>query len=397
MKSEPILFIAHSGPFPNRDGKRQRTFAILQALSAKYQVDFLIINNRHDFHVAEENLHLDKVKFLHCSSENSRWQGIQHKLGFVFIHSKKLTYHIRNLCEQKKYAFIFSRYIQPVSHIPFGQKIIADIDDDFDEQYQSRIRNATGLYSKLRLLQIYNFNRVYYRRLLGKLNLAITVKDDTSLPKSILLPNLPFQLMLDNSIEFRENRSDSILFVGKLTYEPNLEGILWFIKKVFPLIQKSIPGATLTVVSNLDTPKDEFLELARANSSIQVIINAGNLSEIYFAHAIAIAPIFQGAGSNIKVIEGLMMGRPVVTTNFGAKGFENIVKEGLLFCEDSAEDFSGKVIELLEKKEGLFDIQKRAFDSFQENYSLQKWNEKLLVEIERELTPDRLEEPINRK
>lgn len=395
MKSESILFIAYTGPFPNKDGKRQRTFAILQALSAKYQVDFLIINNRHDYHLAEENDHLQKVRFLNCSSENSGWQRIQHKIGFLFIHSKKLSIEIEILCEKKKYAFIFSRYIQPVTHIPSNEKIIADIDDNFDEQYQSRISNAKSLYLKLRLLLIYNLNKGDYKRLLGKLNLAITVKEVTHPSNSILLPNLPFQLMLNDSIEFQENRSNSILFVGKLTYPPNLEGIIWFIKNVFPLVEQSIPMATLTVVSNFDPMDDEFLDLVRKNESIHVKINVQNLPEIYQAHALAIAPIFQGAGSNIKVVEAMMMGRPVVATNFGAKGFENMVKEGLILCEDSAEDFSGKVAELLEKKEGLLEIQKKTFDFFQENFSLQKWNEKLLVDIERELNSDRLKESIN--
>lgn len=392
MKTESILFIAYSGPCPPRDGKRQRTFAILQALTTRYQVDYLIIDNEFDFQVARENLLSDSVKFLHFATEDTPWKGVKHKLGFVFPNSEKLTEFIKNLCEEKKYAFIFSRYIQPVSHIPVGQKIIADIDDDFDEQFLSRIKNAKSIYQKLRLLQIYNLNGWFYKRLLWKLDLAILVKEYKNFPKSIILPNLPFQLILNQNIEFQVNRSDAILFVGKLTYKPNLEGIKWFIKKVFPRIQQSNPNASLTVVSNLASEDEEFLELVWDTPSVRLEINVQNLPSIYHSHALAIAPVFHGAGSNIKVIEALMMGKPVITTDFGARGFEKMVKEELIFCADLAEDFALKVVKLLENKEGLPVIQKRAFDFFQANYSLEMWNEKFLVEIDEILTPTLLGE-----
>jgi polysaccharide biosynthesis protein PslH len=397
LKPETILFIAYSGPCPTLDGKRQRTFALLQALSSQYQVDFLIIDNESDFQFAQKQFSSESVLFLHFTTETGIWEKIKHKIGFVFPHSLKLNQYIQSLCSQTDYAFVFSRYIQPVSHISENQKIIADIDDDFVEQYQSRIRNAKSIYQKLRLFQIYNLNRWFYKRLLGKLDLAILVKEDRNLPKSIILPNLPFQLMLDQNIEFQENRSDAILFVGKLTYKPNLEGIKWFIKEVLPRIQQSNPYASLTIVSNLAAEEGEFLELVRNNNSIRVKINVQNLPATYHSHALAIAPVFQGAGSNIKVIEALMMGKPVITTIFGAKGFENMVKEKLIFCVDSAEAFALKVVELLEIKEGLPVVQKRAFDFFQTNYSLEKWNEKLLVEIDKILVAKILDNQINKK
>lgn len=378
MKFESILFISHSGPFPPRDGKRQRTQALLQALSSGYQVDFLIINHESDFRLAKEQFSSESVRFLNYASQISLWERLKHKLGFVFPYSFNLAKYIQSLCSQTDYAFVFSRYIHPVAHIPSDQKIIADIDDDFEEQYKSKIRNAKNLYQRLRLNQIYRLNRGSYKKLLRKLDLAITVKEDKILSNSFFLPNLPFQLIQDNSIKFRENRSDSILFVGKLTYPPNLEGIKWFMRNVFPLVQKTHPNAILTIVSNLDSGDQEFLDLVKANQAIQLKINVENLSLVYQSNALAIAPIFQGAGSNIKVIEALMMGKPIVTSSFGGRGFEEFLIDGLIQFSEFAEDFALKIGELLGDKDKLGVIQKLAFDKFHSNYSLDKWNEKLL-------------------
>lgn len=378
MKSESILFIAYSGPYPPRDGKRQRTYALLQALSSLYQVDFLIINNESDFRLAQEQFPSDFVRFLHFTSETGIWEKIKHKIGFVFPHSLKLNQYIQRLCSQTDYAFVFSRYIQPVSHIPENQNIVADIDDDFEEQYQSRIRNAKSIYQKLRLRQIYHLNRRFYKRLLEKLDLAITVKRDSDLPKSFLLPNLPFQLMQGQKIEFQGNRSDSILFVGKLTYYPNLEGIKWFIKKVFPLVQKSNTNSILTIVSNLPCRDQEFLDLVKANQKIKLEINVENLSSVYQSNALAIAPIFQGAGSNIKIIEAFMMGRPIVTTKFGARGFEELLEDDFIQCAELAEDFALKIGRLLGESDRLEEIQKLAFEKFRAIYSIKKWNREFL-------------------
>lgn len=383
MKSESILFIAHSGPSPPKDGKRQRTHALLQALSARYQVDFLIINNESDFRLAQEQFSSKSVRFLNYATSVSLWERLKQKLGFVFPHSFKLEAYVKKLCSETEYAFVFLRYIHLVSHIPSQKKIIADIDDDFEEQYKSRIQNARSLYQRLRLNQIYWLNKGIYKRLLEKLDVAITVKEDKSLLKSFLLPNLPFQLIMDKEIAFKENKSKSILFVGKLTYHPNLEGIKWFIRKVFPIVQKTHPHAILTIVSNLHSDDQELMVLIKANQGIKVEINVENLSSVYQSHAVAIAPIFQGAGSNIKVIEALMMGRPIFTTTFGGRGFEEFLKDDFIQFADLAEDFALKILEFLGDNERLENNQRMSFNKFRATYSLKKWNENLNYGLEK--------------
>ena len=67
MKS--ILFVAYSGPFPAIDGKRQRTHALLRALSSRYQVDYLFINDEYDFRLSKEQFSSESIRYLNYTSQ----------------------------------------------------------------------------------------------------------------------------------------------------------------------------------------------------------------------------------------------------------------------------------------------------------------------------------------
>ncbi|MDO9553108.1 glycosyltransferase [Rhodonellum sp.] len=378
MKTESILFISYSGPLPNIDGKRQRTFALLNALSSKYQVDFLIINNQIDFDYAILHNQNSKVNFIQVVSVETYIDKILKKIGVVFRKDQVVQKFIENFCKKKNYKFIFSRYIQPVNNIPRNVRIICDVDDDFREQYSSRIDSSINKFRKFRLVQIYYLNLIPYTRLLRKIDLAIDVKPVIKGNNSIILPNLPFQLLSEKRSAFQACDNSALLFVGKLTFAPNLEGLKWFIKEVFPQLQKVISNVQLTIVSNLNPHDTELLDLVRSNPDIFLKINVPHIQKEYLLHSVVIAPVFQGAGSNIKVIEGLMMGRPVVCTTFASKGFENALQAGILFNSDSKDGFLKVISDLFGDRLNLVRLQKNTFDWFHSSYSIGQWQENLL-------------------
>ena len=112
-----------------------------------------------------------------------------------------------------------------------------------------------------------------------------------------------------------EGRPDPVvLFVGRLSYEANVVGLLWFARECWPAIRRAVPNATLRIVGS-DPPRSVR---ALVGDGIELYANAPEVEPHYAAAAVAIAPIFRGTGVQLKLIQALSAGVPTVTTSMVA-------------------------------------------------------------------------------
>lgn len=130
---------------------------------------------------------------------------------------------------------------------------------------------------------------------------------------------------------FRADRSGaapSLLIVGSEN-EINVDGLLWFLKECWPAIQAALPQAQLHIVGGL----------AKAAPAIPGVTPVGflpHLADAYRQAHIVINPVRSGTGLNIKSIEALGYGMPLVATNAGSRGLESASGQAFM-CADSAQ------------------------------------------------------------
>jgi len=130
------------------------------------------------------------------------------------------------------------------------------------------------------------------------------------------------------------DKKPSLSFIGSLDWMPNLEGVQWFLKNVMP----NLNGIELHLAGR-NTPK-ELLEMKIPN----IVIHGEVESSVSFinTHSLMIVPLFSGSGMRVKILEGLALGRVILTTSIGAEGIH--AKDGEhLFIVDSAADFIAKI------------------------------------------------------
>ena len=375
-----ILFISFSGPLPNTDGKRQRTNAILETLSSEYIVDFLIVDNLNEFQIATKGYQDRNSNFLFFETNKKSFIfKVKKKIGFEFKGDTGLKSYIKKLNDENQYSFIFSRYINPVSSITNSLKIVCDIDDDFFELYQSKLLQEKNIISKLILQFRFLINSINYKHLLSKLDLAFFVKKEKrTFCTNDILPNLPFQLLTNSNLKFTSCDSLKLLFVGKLSYKPNIDGIKWFLKEIWPYLNKNLKKVELTIVSSVPCNNEEINKIIDSNNNIQIVYNVDSIQEVYKEHSVIIAPIFQGGGSSIKIVESLMMGRPVITTIFGCRGFENAVREGYIIPCETKYDYLNSINTLFTMSCNIVDFQYNLYHWSQNEYNLNDWRLNLL-------------------
>lgn len=136
----------------------------------------------------------------------------------------------------------------------------------------------------------------------------------------------------------------AIVFTGKMDYRPNVDGVLWFAKRVLPLVLFEVPEAHFYVVGQRPHPRLNSLQRDPAVT----ITGFVSQSPPYIAGAaVYVVPMRMGGGTRLKVLEAMALGKAVVSTSLGCEGFPSMrVGEHLRVEEDEA-DFASAVVALL--------------------------------------------------
>jgi glycosyltransferase involved in cell wall biosynthesis len=121
-----------------------------------------------------------------------------------------------------------------------------------------------------------------------------------------------------------------LLFVGNLSYQPNIDAVRWLCEQVRPLLG----GVTIAIVGSDPGPE------VRALSELAGVAVSGDVPDVtswYARSRIAVAPLRIGGGTRIKVVEALAHERPVVATPIGAAGLAVGEPNGILIAATAAE------------------------------------------------------------
>jgi len=144
-------------------------------------------------------------------------------------------------------------------------------------------------------------------------------------------------------IPLSQRSANCILLGGIMNIRRNIDAAIWFTQRIFPRIRESIPEAELWVVGA--SPSREVRQL----QDVPGVHVTGTVKDTrdYFAKAsVLVAPYRFGAGTRLKMLEGMATGTPIVSTRAGCQGIE--VVDGLhLLVSDEETEFADRVIELL--------------------------------------------------
>jgi glycosyltransferase involved in cell wall biosynthesis len=139
----------------------------------------------------------------------------------------------------------------------------------------------------------------------------------------------------------------SLFFIGSLEWKPNQDGLLWFVRHVWPELIKRNPNLKFHIAGR--NAPSWLLPLLKQHG-IEFYGEIANAQSFMIAHGIMVAPCFSGSGMRVKIIEAMSMGNPVITTAMGAEGLEVSHGEHLLIA-DSRESFLQETEHLIKNAE----------------------------------------------
>lgn len=115
------------------------------------------------------------------------------------------------------------------------------------------------------------------------------------------------------------NTSGRVLFVGFMARQENIDGLMWFLRSVWPLVLASAPHASLRVAGG-SMPPSVQQRIAAHYEGVEVLGFVPDLEDEYRAASAVVVPLQAGAGVKFKTIDALLQGVPVVCTTIGAEG-----------------------------------------------------------------------------
>jgi sugar transferase (PEP-CTERM/EpsH1 system associated) len=142
----------------------------------------------------------------------------------------------------------------------------------------------------------------------------------------------------------RPVESSRVVFCGVMNYLPNVEGVLWFARHIWPLVRAQRPDASFLVVGS--DPTDKIRRLAGERSGIVVTGTVPDVRPYLWDAALSVAPLRIARGVQNKVVEAVAAGLPAVVTS---EVFEGLPSEVHRACRvaDSVDEFATATIALL--------------------------------------------------
>lgn len=162
-------------------------------------------------------------------------------------------------------------------------------------------------------------------------------------PQPVLLFPLSPNLQPRPEVQPAVSPGPNLLFVGAMSRPFNLQGVTWFLERVWPHILREVPTARFYIVG-ADPP--ESLRAYHDGARVFVTGFVKDLSAWYAAATVFVSPILVAGGLLQKVMDALSMGIPVVATSVSNHGLCATPARRLCIA-DAPDAFAEAVVALL--------------------------------------------------
>jgi len=381
-----ILFITQLLPYPPYSGGKLKTFKILKILAQKYHLQVICFHDQkhHQKNAQKLSTLLNiKVKSFHwpvISKANKKL--IIKAVASLFslkpfrvykYFNPKLAKYITKLTSQHNFNIIYLDHNTSYQYLKYINKSTNSkvIYDEHNLDYLAMQRTAKHQINPLKKIFFYYDSLklyLYEKSMLKKLDLifCISQTDLINLKKLGAQPSqlkhLPVPFKPNNQFQFHRSKS-TILFVGLMSWEPNIKAFWWFYKKIFPLIKQKLPSVKLIVIGPL--PSKKLLCQATTDNSLQVTGQVPTLISYYKKANALVAPILFGGGIRLKILHALAHGIPTISTTIGAEG----INPKSLLIANTKEDFAKKTIKILTQPKLAKQFSQAGLTTIKTNYS----------------------------
>jgi glycosyltransferase involved in cell wall biosynthesis len=124
----------------------------------------------------------------------------------------------------------------------------------------------------------------------------------------------------------------TVVFNGILTYRPNVDAAHHLVEEIWPLVQARCPDARLRLMGRASEEDRQRFQ----RPGVEVLGEVPDVRPYIHEAAVVAVPVRIGGGTRLKVLEGLALGKAMVSTSLGCEGVGVQDGEHVMVGDDAA-------------------------------------------------------------
>ncbi|MBL0045662.1 MAG: glycosyltransferase [Flavobacteriales bacterium] len=188
------------------------------------------------------------------------------------------------------------------------------------------------------------------------------------------IATIPFGVEIDQFAKAQPTGAPVFFHLGSMDWSPNEEGIRWLLSNVWPKVSKEYPEAKLHLAGN-KMPKD----LLALKAHGVVVTGRVDDADTYMAERhVMVVPLFSAGGMRVKIIEGMAMGKCVISTAIGAEGIDYTDGVDILIA-NSPTEMAERMCDLFDKPDLVAAIGTKARELITKKYANERISKDLVA------------------
>ncbi len=157
----------------------------------------------------------------------------------------------------------------------------------------------------------------------------------------------------------------SLFHIGALDWAPNQEGLKWFFDNVWKKVTEKYPALKFYVAGR-NAPQN-IVSYFNKIHNVEYLGEVDNAHEFMNSKSVMIVPLLSGSGMRIKIIEGMALGKAIISTSIGTEGINSSHKENI-FIANTVHEFLSAIDDLVNNKELVLKTGASALKFVAENF-----------------------------
>jgi polysaccharide biosynthesis protein PslH len=365
-----ILWLSHFIPYPPKGGVLQRGYHLVKQLAQYHEVHLLAFNQEDlmaplfpsvEQGVNEAKDHLStyckSVTFVPLPLDNSplakKWMAFKSLFSkspytMNWLLSDEYVHYIKQLIETHDFDFV---HFDTISLAPFKAycgSLKTSLDHHNIESHMliRRASKEPNLLKRLYFLQEGKRLEKFEKTLCPTFDFNFTCSEIDTQRLQEIAPKASSHTIA-NGVDthyFVPNpeveKVDRLIFVGTLSWYPNIEAVTFIANEIWPAIKEKHPQLQVDIIGA--NPPQSILELAKQDQRFNVHGFVDDILPYLHQAKCYICPIKDGGGTKLKIVDALSVGMAIVADEIACEGINVSDESNVLFAQ-TAEEYVAKI------------------------------------------------------
>ncbi len=365
-----VLLLTNKYPYPARDGSSIAIMNMIHGLLSTGCEVHLVALNASRVYVPPRPIIVDepgmlRVKSMRVNTNITPWGILSNLFSSKSYHvsrfyNKKFEEELKDILMNTAFDIIqiegvFMGVYLPIIRRASHAKVVLrahNVEHFIWQRLISKQKSFKNLYISLQTKRLKKFEIDVLQKVDGVA--AISEVDNKELKNLIAdkknkVHTVHFGLKTHRYKSYAEQTGGRavVVYIASFDWLPNLQGIEWFLNKVWPSVVQKYPSAEFHLAGRNMPPKLKN----RKDKGLRIIGEVSDTATFLQQGRLLVLPLLSGSGVRIKLLESLAVGIPVISTTIGAEGVDCKHGEHLLIA-DKTQDMVNAICLLLDD-EGL--------------------------------------------